>query len=256
MSQPSYAETRRAWVRIWDEADLAAEHATAEYARSRAIRDRYLAFVPPGARILEAGCGVGTEMLALARRGHRAIGIDYVVPALGLLHRHDRTLRLAAADVHALPFRTGAVDAYLSFGVLEHFEHGMGPALVEAARVVAPGGTIVVTVPAPNVVWRLVRRRRRSGAPEAATTRSYYETAYDAGTLTRAVGDAGFDVVLVEPVGHAFTLWGLGGPFRARGHYRTSALADALGRLAAVAAPHALAFATLVVGTRRRGGVE
>jgi SAM-dependent methyltransferase len=177
------------------------------------------------------------------------------MPALEALRQHDPAARVAAADVHALPFRTGAFEAVLSFGVLEHFEHGMAPALAEAFRVLAPGGTLVVTVPVPNVVWRAVRWRRVLAATAADRAR-YFETAYKASTLADAIVRAGFDLRLVEPVGHSFTLWGLGRPFRGRGHYETSRLAEFLGRAARRVAPSALAFATLVVAARPSHAAE
>lgn len=248
MTDGTYRETRQAWGRIWAEADIGVEHATGEYARARAIRDRYLTAVPPGARVLEAGCGVGTELVALSKRGIRAIGVDYVVAALESARRGDAHLRLAAADVHALPFADETFDAYLSFGVLEHFEFGPAPALREAFRVLVPGGVLVVTVPAPNVIWRAVRwrnaHRRRDTEP------GYFETAYSARALAGLVADAGFSTTRLDSVGHAFTLWGLGGPFRGAGHYETAPLADRLGQWFERWCPEALAFATLVVATK------
>ena len=54
---------------------------------------------------------------------------------------YDPALKLQTGDVHALPYGDKSVHGYLSFGVLEHFEHGVGPALREANRVLASGGT-------------------------------------------------------------------------------------------------------------------
>ncbi len=243
--------TRRAWDGIWRECDLAREHATGQYDRARAIRGRYLRLLPAGGCVLEAGCGVGTELVALAALGRRAVGVDYSLPALGKLRASERQMPLAGADVHRLPFADGTFSAYLSFGVLEHFECGPAPALREALRVLRPGGALVVTVPAPNLVWRAVRCRRRwfGGAAGAA----YYETTYRLGEIREVVGSQGFVDIRAEPIDHSFTLWGCGGPFRSAGHYVTSPLAEAVGRITALIAPQAMAFATMVTA-RRPGG--
>lgn len=250
MPEATSDTTRRAWEDIWRASDLACEHATGGYARASAIRARYLPLLS-GGLTLEAGCGVGTELVALAASGRRVIGVDYALPGLAALHTAQPYQHVAAADVHRLPFGDGSFTAYLSFGVLEHFEHGPLPALREALRVLRPGGVLVATVPAPSLAWRAVRLRRRwlGGAPAAG----YYETTYRLDEIRAAVGAVGFTAVTAAPIDHAFTLWGLGWPFRGAGHYVTSSLAEALGRVAALLAPRALAFATMVTA-RKAGG--
>ncbi len=243
--------TRRAWDGIWRTSDLALEHATGRYDRARAIRDRYLRLLPDDGVVLEAGCGVGTELVALAGLGRRVVGIDYSLPGLGKLRVFDPQAPLAGADIHRLPVGDGALAAYLSFGVLEHFEWGPKPALTEALRVLRPGGVLVLTVPAPNLVWRGARFRRRwlGGAPGA----DYYETTYRLAEIRDTVVEVGFADVCADPIDHSFTLWGCGGPFRGAGHYVTSGLAETFGRVAARLAPRALAFATMVTA-RKPGG--
>jgi hypothetical protein len=109
----------------------------------------------------------------------------------------------------------------------------------------------VLTVPAPNLVWRAVRCKRRwlksTNAPQ------YYETTYGLREIGDAVESAGFRDVDAEPIDHSFTLWGCGGPFRGEGHYATSNLARVLGRLAARVAPQTMAFAIMVTARTSRG---
>ena len=248
MPDPVYAATRRAWEGIWRGSDAAREHETGEYARARATRALYVPLLPLDGVVVEAGCGVGTELLALERLGRRVHGIDYAPSALGILRRVSRRASLAGADVHGLPFRSGSLAAYLSFGVLEHFAFGPLPALVEAARALRPGGVLVVTVPAPSLVWRAVRLKR---AVLGGQGPAYFETAYGVGQLRDAAAAAGFEDIRAWPIDHSFTFWGCGRAFRGAGHYETSALADMLGRFAAKIAPRAMAFATLL--TARKG---
>lgn len=248
MRDADYGSTRQAWDRIWHASDLALEQATGEYSRSRAVRERYVGLLPDGGVVLEAGCGVGTEIAALGRLDRCAVGVDYALSALALLRTNDPSARLSGADVHRLPFGDRSLAAYLSFGVLEHFAFGPGPALAEAFRALGPRGLLVVTVPAPNLVWRAVRLRRAlRGAPDGS---KYYEHALSLKAIRNAVSSAGFVDVLAAPIDHAFTLWGVGGPFRGAGHYETSALAERLGPVMARLAPRAMAFATLVTARR------
>jgi hypothetical protein len=106
----------------------------------------------------------------------------------------------------------------------------------------------VLTVPYPNVVWRLVRAKRRLREP--AEPDGYYETAYRAGPLELALVRTGFEVLLRRPIGHSFTLWGLGRPFRGPGYYETSALGERLGAVCAAVLPWSTCFASLIVARK------
>lgn len=245
----TYDATRRAWTRIWrEEADLPRELATLEYPRARRTRALYLPHLPRGERLLEAGCGLGIEVIHLARLGYRVVGLDYVEDALRQVRRYDAGNRLVAGDVHDLPIRNASFAAYLSFGVLEHFEFGPEPALREAHRVLRAGGVVVLTVPYPSVVWRLARLKARLGRSRDADRG--YETAYSLARLEEALHRTGFEVVARHPIGHDFTLWGCGGPFRGPGYYETSRLAEGLGAALARLLPWPTCFASLVVARK------
>ncbi len=246
-----YHSTRESWEHIWDSASVEAELETLRFARSQEAIAAYLPYLPRDGVILEAGCGLSAVVIFLRAQGYSVVGLDYAVNALLKARAYDPALVLQAGDVHALPYADGSLGAYLSFGVLEHFEHGMGPALAEAARVLRPGGALVLTIPYPNVVHRLVRWRRRAQGHSALTDDGFYESVYTRRDLIEAAELAGFDVVETRPLSHAYTLWGLGGPFRAAGYYRTTPLADGLGRLLRVVAPWPFNFMTLLIGRRR-----
>jgi SAM-dependent methyltransferase len=248
MKSTTYEATRRAWTRIWaQEADFDGEVATLGYARARQTKALYLPYLPRDELILEAGCGLGIEVLDLAGRGYRVVGLDYVEGAVRATAARGCPRPLTTGDVHELPYRSGVFGACLSFGVLEHFEHGPEAALREANRVLRTGGILVVTVPYPSVVWRLVRLKHRLTGIERGEC---YETTYGIGRLVRHLHGAGFDVVRRHPVGHSFVWWGLGRCFRGSGYYETSPLAEALGRVCARLWPWPTCFASLVIARK------
>jgi SAM-dependent methyltransferase len=245
-----YESTRQAWESIWDSASVERELETVNSARARQTFAEFVPYLPTDAPILEAGSGLSAAVITLRQQGYPVIGMDYAVNALRISHAYDSSLALLAGDVHALPYASDSLGAYLSFGVLEHFEHGMGPALGEAYRVLRPGGVLVLTIPYPNVVHRLVAWRRKLRGGSLLTDDTFYESTYTRAALCGQVEAAGFSIEKAVPTTHSFTLWGLGGPFRAPGYYQTSALAEGLGKVVKALLPWPFNYMTLVVARK------
>jgi len=103
----------------------------------------------PGARVLETGCGTCRDTLPLASRAARVVATDLSADMI----RGGRSavarstvaerVRFCVSDAVALPFKTGAFDAAYHFGGLNLFAD-IGRGLAEMARVVKPGGRVVV----------------------------------------------------------------------------------------------------------------
>lgn len=114
-----------------------------------------------GARVLELGCGAGTYVRLLAKRGHPVVGLDYSLPSLRRAVAADlsRAGSYTAGDASQLPFRAESFKAVACIGVLQALEQS-GAMLAEVARVLEPGGVAVVETLNP---WNLLAATRRLG---------------------------------------------------------------------------------------------
>lgn len=86
--------------------------------------------------------------------------------ARDLLRGGDLAVPMTAADNRALPFRDGAFDVVYSCSTLDHFESigELMAGLRETARVVAPGGALLLTLDNPETrFYPLVRALERRG---------------------------------------------------------------------------------------------
>lgn len=245
-----YSSTQQAWEDIWDGASVEQELEAVQSARAQETINTYLPYLSQDDVILEAGSGLSAVVIELRRRGYNVVGLDYAMNALQVSRGYDPSLPLVAGDIHHLPHPDNTFGGYLSFGVLEHFEHGMLPALREAYRVLKPAGVLVLTIPYPNIVHLMVRWRRQLAGESVLNDDEFYESTYNRRQLIDNCTEAGFDVVRAVPTSHAYTLWGLGGPFRAPGYYRTSTLAQWGGRVAKAAMPWLFNFETLIIGRK------
>jgi ubiquinone/menaquinone biosynthesis C-methylase UbiE len=103
-----------------------------------------------GAEVLDAGCGPGINSITLSQHGLRVTSIDADPEKLETLEVLKRflapSLKLERADVCRLPFEDSSFDKILCSEVLEHIEDDHG-AVSEFARVLRPGGLLVITVP-------------------------------------------------------------------------------------------------------------
>ena len=99
------------------------------------------------ARLLEVGCGMGTDLLQFARGGARCVGID-LTPRSIEISRHRFRLYGAGGDFmisdgERLPFHDESFDVVYSNGVLHHTPDTVG-AIREVHRVLRPGGVAKV----------------------------------------------------------------------------------------------------------------
>ena len=96
--------------------------------------------------ILDIGCGTGTLARALSEDGAAVTGIDPGAEALAKARILVPVARFEAASAEALPFGDGHFDGAVMLNSLHHVPDP-AKALAEAARVLRPGGRLVVIEP-------------------------------------------------------------------------------------------------------------
>ncbi len=106
--------------------------------------------LPADARMLDAGCGSGRNMVELARYG-TVTGIEISETSVALARGRD-VGEVVAGSVLEMPFAQDSFDLAVSLDVIEHLEDDLA-ALRELRRTVAPGGALLITVPAYQWLW-------------------------------------------------------------------------------------------------------
>lgn len=108
--------------------------------------------LPPDTRILEIGCSGGPLQFMLRKAGFQHVtGIDVSEPAIALA-KHRGLTDVHLMDGAHLKFPDASFDLVIASDVLEHIEND-AQATREWARVLRPGGQMVVFVPAFQQLW-------------------------------------------------------------------------------------------------------
>lgn len=147
---------------------------------------RLLPAASEAGRWIDMGCGRG-EFLELARaQGHTAMGLDFWASNARAVADAGRPSLSADLNI-GLPFRDGALDGATLIEVIEHIVRAEG-LVAELARVIRPGGWLIVTT--PNVVHWTYRIRTLTGHPPKQE--GYYYRFFTRKTLATILVDAGF----------------------------------------------------------------
>lgn len=155
-------------------------------------------------RVLDAGCGTGTNLTDYAGLG-RTVGIE-LNPAAAAISVGRGHRRVAVGDVCRLPFRDSSFDLVISTDVIEHVADDVA-ALREMARVLAPAGRLLLTTPAYS--WAYSNHDRSLHHVRRYDRRRLHETFGRA--RLRLIHSARYNVVLAAPVLLARLLRGHGG---------------------------------------------
>lgn len=98
----------------------------------------------PIGRVLDAACGTGRLTKGLVARGHAVIGVDSSPDMLAQAERRISGTEFRLGELHHLPVPDHSVDVVLCALALSH-QPDLGPAMSEFARVLAPGGHLLIS---------------------------------------------------------------------------------------------------------------
>ncbi|MDD4856786.1 MAG: class I SAM-dependent methyltransferase [Candidatus Krumholzibacteria bacterium] len=137
---------KKHWDRFWEGA-----HSVEDvYSNEGRVAERIAGAVPLAEKlVLEVGAGSGRDGVLLAEKGACVVSLDYSLSSLRLIKGRSSgsgTLAVCCGDAFALPFADGTFDVVFHQGLLEHFRNP-DDLIAENARVLKPGGVILVDVP-------------------------------------------------------------------------------------------------------------
>ena len=194
------AGDERYWYEYWKARLTADYYSMAENASLE--RDELgqilLAYLAPDGLHLEAGCGAGYWVAALKQQGWRIEGIEYARELVELVRTVNPDLPVKQGDALAIDCPDGFYDAYLSIGVVEHRLEGPEPFLIEAWRVLKPGGRIIIAVPFFGPLREvksalMMYERRRPALP-------FFQFGFGKGEFACLLHKAGFHIEYARPL--------------------------------------------------------
>ena len=104
-------------------------------------------------RLLDAGCGTGGMLHTLReiRPDWQITGLDFSSAAVECCQQRGLP-EIIRGSVDEMPFRNASFDIVVSLDVLYHRQVSQNRALSEAARVLKPGGLLILNLPAFDVL--------------------------------------------------------------------------------------------------------
>jgi SAM-dependent methyltransferase len=130
--------------------------------RRKMVRALLARYASPHSKVLEIGCGTAATLSMLAKEGYQVAGLDMSTDAQQFAA--ERSIPVAIGSADALPYPDHQFDVVLLLDVIEHIAEDT-VALAEAARVLRPGGIVVLFTPAYMWMWgrqdRISHHQRR-----------------------------------------------------------------------------------------------
>ena len=157
---------------------------------------RILAQYPSGTA-LDAACGTGRHAEYLASQGHSVTGLDASPAMLEVAKSKIPSARFEVADLSSIPLPNDAVDLAVCSLALTHCQE-LGPPTKELARVLRPGGTLVISDVHPFLVILSGHASYPLSNAETGFIRNYV---HHASAYIAAFREAGLEIVqCIEPL--------------------------------------------------------
>ena len=141
-----------------------------------------------GLRVLDVAGGDGYWAARARGRGARAVALDLAGAKLRRGRQLSAPPALIRGNALELPFADASFDRVMSICAIEHFDDGAA-ALAEMARVLAPGGELVMSADALTLAQRWPRLYR------AHCERYHVNRTYSHEELTALLKACGLDVI-------------------------------------------------------------
>jgi SAM-dependent methyltransferase len=161
-------------------------------------------------RALDAGCGTGRHTRYLLERGYEVLGIDITPEMLERAISSAPEARFRQADLREIPADDGHFDLVVCGLVLGHVP-ALAGAVLELARVLRPGGRMVISVLHPlqsYLGWQArfedAGGQRRFVREHAHTHGDYLAAFASAGLAVRACFEPEFEAVHAQGMRRAF----------------------------------------------------
>jgi len=214
-----------------------------------------------GKKYLDAGSGLGGWLSFLRARGFEMVGVESSRRAVELAKKLDPTLPIELGDISKLSFEADSFDGYVSIGSWEYVEDGTEQVVQEAARVLKPGGVLLIEVPYGNPLRRLIYFPLKSvevwfRSSVLGRKSIFSHHIFRKGDITELLKECGFEIMEMNPhelpdeKSH-YGLW-VDWPFLRGGKpYKLNGLGVALKRLLSSISPWMIATGIFFVATKK-----
>lgn len=154
--------------------------------------DQLLQRLPPGALVLDAGCGAGVPILATLAERYRVVGVDFSTAQLGIARERVPAAALACQDLTHPGLAAGVFDAVVSYYAIIHVPREHHAAILAAVyRVLKPGGLAFLCLGAQDLA--------DDYDDDFYGVRMYWSH-YDAATNLRLLREVGFAVLWSDEI--------------------------------------------------------
>jgi ubiquinone/menaquinone biosynthesis C-methylase UbiE len=143
-------------------------------------------------RILEIGCGIGTVVHELSKKGHDIIGIDISSEAIEYGRNKYGDIRLEVQAAETLPYEDESFEVVLSFDLFEHIAE-IDKHISEIRRVLRSGGYYLFQTPNrySNIIYEMLWTK-------SLQWRRYHPSLHSPGQLRRRMARHGFETRFVK----------------------------------------------------------
>jgi len=146
----------------------------------------------PSDKILEIGCGIGTVVHELSKKGHDIIGIDISSEAIEYGRKKYGSMSLEVQAAETLPYEDKSFEVVLSFDLFEHIAQ-IDKHISEVKRVLRPGGYYLFQTPNrySNIIYETLWTK-------SLQWRRYHPSLHSPGQLRRRMARHGFKTQFVK----------------------------------------------------------